>query len=204
MLRLEEQPESAEIIADIFREAHSLKGSAQMLGFVDISQIAHQLEDLFVAAKRDARLIDARAFDLVFRTLDVIAARVEELARGRMPRRHRRCRSPVAAPAADPRRRPSAACQETRRPRDPAHGFAARVRSKSSRAWPTSHRKWSAAAEGVGASRRAAAGRVVARAGCAIACAKTAWRRCTRSRAAELGDYADALDAINRRMRRCS
>ena len=54
-----------------------------MLGFVDISHIAHQLEDLFVAAKRDVRVIDGRAIDLVFRSLDLIAARVEELARGK-------------------------------------------------------------------------------------------------------------------------
>ena len=82
LLRLEETPGSADIIADVFREAHSLKGSAQMLGFVDISHIAHQLEELFVAAKRDARVIDARAFDLVFRSIDVISGRVEALGRG--------------------------------------------------------------------------------------------------------------------------
>lgn len=82
LLRLEEAPGSADILADVFREAHSLKGSAQMLGFVDISQIAHQLEELFVAARRDARIIDARAFDLVFRAIDVITGRVEALARG--------------------------------------------------------------------------------------------------------------------------
>ena len=82
LLRLEETPGSADILADVFREAHSLKGSAQMLGFVDISQIAHQLEELFVAARRDARVIDARAFDLVFRAIDVITGRVEALARG--------------------------------------------------------------------------------------------------------------------------
>ena len=82
LLRLEEAPGSADILADVFREAHSLKGSAQMLGFVDISQIAHQLEELFVAARRDARVIDARAFDLVFRAIDVITGRVEAVARG--------------------------------------------------------------------------------------------------------------------------
>ena len=82
LLRLEQAPGSDDIIAEVFREAHSLKGSALMLGFVDISQIAHQLEELFVVAKRDARVIDASAFDLVFRSLDVVSTRVEELARG--------------------------------------------------------------------------------------------------------------------------
>lgn len=82
LLSLEGAPESAAIIADVFREAHNLKGSAQMLGFADLSQVAHQLEELFVAAKRDPRVLDGRAYDLVFRTLDAMSARVEELAIG--------------------------------------------------------------------------------------------------------------------------
>ena len=85
LVSLEDAPGSADLLADIFREAHNLKGSAQMLGFADISTIAHQLEELFVAAKRHARLMDGRAFDVVFRSLDVISARVEELALGIKP-----------------------------------------------------------------------------------------------------------------------
>ena len=81
LLRLKGAPDSPEIIADIFRETHNLKGSAQMLGFADISRSAHQLEDVFAAAKRDLLNVDTRAFDLVFRTREIISARVEELAR---------------------------------------------------------------------------------------------------------------------------
>ena len=56
LLRLEETPGSADAIADALRESHSIKGSALMLGFTDISQISHKLEDLFVAAKTNATL----------------------------------------------------------------------------------------------------------------------------------------------------
>ena len=82
LLRLEQAPGNDDAMAEVFRQAHSLKGSALMLGFTDMSQIAHQLEDLFVAAKRDPRVIDALAFDLVFGAIDVLSPRVEQLARG--------------------------------------------------------------------------------------------------------------------------
>lgn len=82
LMRLEKAPRSGEAIAEVLRQAHSLKGSARMLGLNDISQIAHHLEDLFVLAKSDSRVIGAQAFDLVFGAVDVLTLRVEQLAAG--------------------------------------------------------------------------------------------------------------------------
>ena len=82
LLHLEQAPGNDDAMAEVFRQAHSLKGSALMLGLTDMSQIAHHLEDLFVVAKRDPRVLDARAFDLLFGALDVLSTRVEQLARG--------------------------------------------------------------------------------------------------------------------------
>ena len=55
-----------------------------MLGFTDISQISHQLEELFVAAKTNPSLLGGDAFDVVFSGVDQIASRVEGLARGQV------------------------------------------------------------------------------------------------------------------------
>ena len=82
LLNLEQAPSNDDALAEMFRQAHSLKGSALMLGLTDMSQVAHHLEDLFVVAKRDPRVLDARAFDLLFGALDVLSTRVEQLARG--------------------------------------------------------------------------------------------------------------------------
>ena len=82
LLRLEQAPGAADAIAEAMREAHSIKGSALMLGFTDISQISHKLEDLFVAAKQTPTVLDANSFDLVFSAVDRISVRVEALARG--------------------------------------------------------------------------------------------------------------------------
>jgi two-component system chemotaxis sensor kinase CheA len=84
LLRLEQAPGAADAIGEALREAHSLKGSALMLGFTDISQIAHQLEELFVASKTNPSLLRGDAFDVIFSAVDQISSRVEQLAHGQM------------------------------------------------------------------------------------------------------------------------
>jgi two-component system, chemotaxis family, sensor kinase CheA len=84
LLKLEEQPGASDLIAEAMRDAHTIKGSALMLGFTDISQIAHQLEDLFVAAKTNPTVLDASAFDVVFGAVDRIISRIDGLARGEL------------------------------------------------------------------------------------------------------------------------
>ncbi len=84
LLRLEQAPDANDAAAEAMREAHSIKGSALMMGFTDISQIAHSLEDLFVAAKKTPALLDGDAFDVVFGAVDLVGLRVEALARGQL------------------------------------------------------------------------------------------------------------------------
>ena len=84
LLRLEQTPGAVDAIAEALREAHSIKGSALMLGFTDISQISHELEELFVAAKTNPSLLDGDAFDVIFSGVDRMTTRIEALARGEM------------------------------------------------------------------------------------------------------------------------
>src|SRR5688500_7350022 len=84
LLQLEQEPGGVDAIAEALREAHSIKGSALMLGFTDVSQITHELEELFVAAKTKPSLLDGDAFDVIFRGVDQVATRVEGLARGQL------------------------------------------------------------------------------------------------------------------------
>ena len=82
VLRLEEVPGAQDAMAEVLRQGHNLKGSARMLGLIDIAQVVHHLEGLFVAAQQDARRLDAVAFDVVLSTIDALSIRVEQLASG--------------------------------------------------------------------------------------------------------------------------
>jgi two-component system chemotaxis sensor kinase CheA len=84
LLQLEQTPGNEKAIAESMRQAHSLKGSALMLGFTDISQLSHQLEDVFVAARKTPSLLNGAAFDVVFSCVDVLAARIDQLAQGNL------------------------------------------------------------------------------------------------------------------------
>ncbi len=62
-----------ELIATVFRAAHSLKGAARAADFSGIESGCQSLEDLFASWKRQELVASAADFDPVHRTLDAIA-----------------------------------------------------------------------------------------------------------------------------------
>jgi len=62
------------LLAELFREAHSLKGAARAVGLLEVEALAHGLEELF-ARTGDGRVDpDPETLDTIFRTLDSIEA----------------------------------------------------------------------------------------------------------------------------------
>jgi two-component system, chemotaxis family, sensor kinase CheA len=81
LLALEEAPGNTPLIHDILRHAHTLKGSARMLGFESISSIAHHMEDFIKEAEDGVRRIDADAIDLLLQGTDALSRITVALAR---------------------------------------------------------------------------------------------------------------------------
>ncbi|MDP2809745.1 MAG: Hpt domain-containing protein [Rhodocyclaceae bacterium] len=52
LLRLEKTPADPPLLEEVFRESHSLKGAARMLGLAGIEAAAHGLESIFNAARK--------------------------------------------------------------------------------------------------------------------------------------------------------
>jgi two-component system chemotaxis sensor kinase CheA len=59
-----------EVVNKIFREIHSLKGLAGMLGFVDISELAHNLEDMLDRLRMGKIEITKDLADLLYDSVD--------------------------------------------------------------------------------------------------------------------------------------
>lgn len=78
LLRLEANPQDEKIIQDIFREAHSLKGSARMIGLDDIQTIAHKLEDIFGLARKGELSIKPEVVDILCTAVDAIASIIQD------------------------------------------------------------------------------------------------------------------------------
>jgi two-component system chemotaxis sensor kinase CheA len=98
LLRLEKTPADQELLEEAFREAHSLKGAARMLGLNSIQAPAHRLEDELNAARQGAQSLNAEVLarmsgglaELRRLTQDAIAlpgetGRVAAAAPGSMP-----------------------------------------------------------------------------------------------------------------------
>lgn len=73
LLSLEKAPRRTETLEEIFREAHSLKGAARMIGFEAVEKIAHGLEDLFGLARKGELDFGRHVFDVIFVALDAIS-----------------------------------------------------------------------------------------------------------------------------------
>lgn len=69
----------AEILNEMFRAAHSLKGLSAMLNLTHINRLTHKLENLFDAARKDELVIDRPVVDLMFQAADRLRAMVEAL-----------------------------------------------------------------------------------------------------------------------------
>ncbi len=83
LLALENNPapdEAAALLHDIFREAHTLKGSARGLDLEDVGIIAHKMENVFSRVQSGALKTSAALFDVVYRGLDEIGALVQAAA----------------------------------------------------------------------------------------------------------------------------
>ncbi|HEU5034159.1 MAG TPA: hybrid sensor histidine kinase/response regulator [Mycobacteriales bacterium] len=74
LLQLETHPAPRQVVAGMFRDAHTVKGSARMLGLTAVLQVAHRCEDL-LGAVRDERLPVRRdVIDLLLAACDGINA----------------------------------------------------------------------------------------------------------------------------------
>jgi len=71
-LRLDKNVQDNELINQLFRTAHTLKGSAYTVGFQSIGDLVHHIED-FMSAVRDGHLtVQPGQTDLLLRSVDVV------------------------------------------------------------------------------------------------------------------------------------
>jgi chemosensory pili system protein ChpA (sensor histidine kinase/response regulator) len=72
LLRLEKEQQNSELINQLFRTAHTLKGSAYTVGFQSIGDLTHYVED-FMGAVREGRVkILPGHTDVLLRSVDVV------------------------------------------------------------------------------------------------------------------------------------
>ena len=85
LLVLEKEPANRDLIHGLLRNAHTLKGSARMLGYDRISAVAHRMEDLLKEVEDGERQVDTAVIDVLLRGTDAITHLTTLMAKGEEP-----------------------------------------------------------------------------------------------------------------------
>ena len=72
LLELEKGGATPEMVASLFREAHTIKGGAAVVGMPHVARVAHALEDLLEEVRRERRGVDTALIDAVLAGVDAI------------------------------------------------------------------------------------------------------------------------------------
>ncbi|MBI5756193.1 MAG: chemotaxis protein CheA [Nitrospirae bacterium] len=81
-VKLEEAPGDLELINEIFRAAHSIKGSAGFLGFTRLVEVAHQSENVLNKLRQKEMQADPETIDIILESVDVLKGLIKEVKDG--------------------------------------------------------------------------------------------------------------------------
>lgn len=80
-LKLENPELREEELGKIFRMAHSMKGTGAAVGFTDLAEFAHQVEDCLTVLRNDRSLVSTEVVTLLLRCGDAFKSRIDQLKR---------------------------------------------------------------------------------------------------------------------------
>ena len=74
LMILEQEPENMDVINEIFRAAHSLKGMAGTMGYKRMQRLTHDMENVFQEVRSGNMTVSSELVDVLFRALDALEA----------------------------------------------------------------------------------------------------------------------------------
>ncbi len=80
LLSLEKDPSDNAMIDELFRAAHTLKGSAAMMGFQGVSDVAHKAEDMLGMFRSGTIPITKETLNFLFDSVDAVKVMVDGVA----------------------------------------------------------------------------------------------------------------------------
>lgn len=82
LLELEKEPTNLAIVNEIFRSAHTLKGMSATMGYEDLANLTHQMENVLDAIRNNKISVSSTILDVVFQSIDDLEAMVESISTG--------------------------------------------------------------------------------------------------------------------------
>ncbi|MCE7794584.1 chemotaxis protein CheA [Salipaludibacillus sp. CUR1] len=82
ILKLENTPEELSLVNEIFRSAHTLKGMAATMGYEDLANLTHHMENVLDGIRNRKFEADTRLIDVIFEAIDDLEAMVSDISGG--------------------------------------------------------------------------------------------------------------------------
>ncbi|PYF07126.1 chemotaxis protein CheA [Ureibacillus chungkukjangi] len=82
LLELEKNPNDLAIVNEIFRSAHTLKGMSATMGYEDLADLTHKMENVLDAIRNEKIQVNAEILDVVFESVDHLEEMVMNIADG--------------------------------------------------------------------------------------------------------------------------
>ncbi|WP_029053188.1 chemotaxis protein CheA [Sporosarcina ureae] len=82
LLALENNPDDLAIVNEVFRAAHTLKGMSATMGYEDIANLTHKMENVLDAIRNSKISVTTEILDVVFEAVDDLELMVQDIESG--------------------------------------------------------------------------------------------------------------------------
>src|SRR5690625_3970949 len=82
LLELEKEATNLEIINEIIRSAHTLKGMSATMGYQDLADLTHIMENVLDSVRNQEMDLDSDTIDVIFNAVDALEAMIIDIANG--------------------------------------------------------------------------------------------------------------------------
>jgi two-component system chemotaxis sensor kinase CheA len=83
LLQLENDPQNLDVITEIFRSAHTLKGMSATMGYDQLTELAHEMENLLEHLRTGDVIVTTAVVDTLFSCFDTLGAIINAIAEDR-------------------------------------------------------------------------------------------------------------------------
>lgn len=82
LVKLESAPHDLELLNEIFRAAHTIKGTSSFLGFEQVTNLTHKMEDILNRLRKAEMVVTPEIMDLLLESLDVLKQLITNVHEG--------------------------------------------------------------------------------------------------------------------------
>ncbi|MCK5127735.1 MAG: chemotaxis protein CheA [candidate division Zixibacteria bacterium] len=83
LVKLEDHPEDLDLLNEIFRAAHTIKGTSGFLGLDDITSLTHKMEDVLNRLRKETLKVTPHIMDVLLESVDSLKVLLEDVSEQR-------------------------------------------------------------------------------------------------------------------------